>query len=246
MNSREREFALQVAQQLVSGDLDASLTPSFSFVAANGKPGACDMRWFRSAEGDLLAIICTERKDNAGISITNAAPAPWQDAESELVASDEQVIWLEHRGPDTSVNGDHEFDLVIDATPVPKWKPLVRHPAPLARHAPTLAEAKEAESLSDTRFHSLGKTFGVIYFGLEDEDHEEMDGYVRVDTDGRVDLVMDDPEAGIATTIADVGPRQVASNAYLLANAFARERGARINRHEVLLATDISQPAAVA
>lgn len=88
------------------------------------RTGDCEFSAFH--DGDITVLICSELAANAGPSITNAAPAPWESAQDETELRG-TVIWVEHYGPASDGRIEHAFDLVTaDAHRVPRWQHLAR------------------------------------------------------------------------------------------------------------------------
>lgn len=100
------------------------------FSPERGRDGRCLLSIY--AEGDWSVVICSEFAGNEGQSITNAAPAPWEAAEDEADLA-QNVLWLEHYGPDSDGRREHVFDQVtLDSSRRPCWKRVATIPTVVA------------------------------------------------------------------------------------------------------------------
>ena len=117
-NNVPTEVLKNAIRAMLAGDLEETL---LSYDPERGRSGHCTMRVYQ--EGDCTVLVCTERRDNDGMSITNAAPAPWEAAEDEAPLGS-NVAWLEHYGPESGDGrAEHVFELVtLDVARTPRWK----------------------------------------------------------------------------------------------------------------------------
>lgn len=125
----------QAVQAFVAGQLECT-SERIDFDSPNCS-GECEMRYFRS--GAHLVIFCSDIQDNPGTSITDAAPAPWEAAESALAGHGDQVTWVEHRRDQKGEEVEDVFDQVTVRGRVPSWRritmPAVGEPQKQAKAA---------------------------------------------------------------------------------------------------------------
>jgi len=107
--------------------------------------GRCRVRiYLPEEERDAPVVVCTERRDNPGMSITNAA----ERIAAEVISSHQlptPLVWIEHyqEGARGTTEDPHSFDLVLfshyqienlhpylgekrQRIGEPSWKPLDR------------------------------------------------------------------------------------------------------------------------
>lgn len=121
------EVIQSAIRALVGGELTAT---TLSYTAGRGVDGECNL--FVYEEGDFTVLICSERAGNPGLSVTNAAPAPWQCAEDEISLR-EKVIWLEHYGPASDGRDRHDIDQVtVDRMGTARWRRITSLPVSAA------------------------------------------------------------------------------------------------------------------
>ena len=114
-------------KQFLQGSLESTCLPAHAYEAQNGRAGICEMRYL--VISGKLVVFCTEIAENEGISITNAAPSPWEQAEDVIDIAYDSTIWIEHTGPQTSGrHQDHTFELLtVERSGRLNWKHLSRH-----------------------------------------------------------------------------------------------------------------------
>jgi hypothetical protein len=127
----------QAVQAFVAGQLECtSERIDFDSPSCSGE---CEMRYFRS--GANLVIFCSDIDDNPGTPITDAAPAPWEAAESALAGLGDLVTWVEHRREPKGSDVEDVFDQVTLRGRVPSWRRITM---PAASSAEPQKQAKAA------------------------------------------------------------------------------------------------------
>lgn len=229
---RERDAIKAAIAAVVGGQMDAI---AHEFETEEGRAGTCPLRLYR--EDGVLVLICSHGTDATGISVTNAAPAPWEQAEHEHAeAGDELVIWLEHV-PSLGDRGQsrHQFDRVVMETAARglqgtvKWRALGIHDGPEA------PEAQRGVDESDSPYLIRGNAHLDLFFMLaeigEDDDLDEEEAessrtsFVKVSLDGTVNSATLSPERTAFIDLDEVQPRVRAKQAYALAVEFAARTG---------------------
>lgn len=121
----------QIIQSAIDAFVAGTLSPTLlPYGSDRGVSGECDL--YVHQLGEFTVLICSERADNPGASITNAAPAPWECAEDE-VALTEKVLWLEHYGPGSDGRARHDFDHVTaERGRNARWRRVASIPATAA------------------------------------------------------------------------------------------------------------------
>lgn len=127
----------QAVQAFLAGQLECT-SERIDFDSPNCS-GECEMRYFRS--GAHLVIFCSDIEDNPGTSITDAAPAPWEAAQSALAGHGDQVTWVEHRREQKEGASQDLFDQVTLRGRVPAWRRIT---IPEAVQAAPQKQAKAA------------------------------------------------------------------------------------------------------
>ena len=228
----ERDAIKAAIAAVVGGQLGPI---AHEFETEEGRAGTCPLRLYR--EDGVLVLICSHGMDATGVSVTNAAPAPWEQAEHEHVeAGDDLVIWLEHV-PSHGDRGQsrHQFDRVVMETAARglqgavKWRALGIHDGP---EAPVQQRGVDE---SDSPFLIRGKAHQELFFMLAEEgevddldDEEEgssRTSFVKVSLDGAVDSVTLSPERTAFIDLGEVQPQVRAKQAYSLATEFAARTG---------------------
>lgn len=108
-------------QAFLTGSLESTRYTQY-YDIPGGKEGCCEVVYL--VQADTVFIFCAASVSNTGLSITNAAPAPWEAAQEEIAALWSRAIWLE-----VGQSSSHEltFDRVEVRNNQPKW---VRLPSP--------------------------------------------------------------------------------------------------------------------
>lgn len=108
-------------QQFLNGALEGTRYTQY-YDVPGGKEGCCSVVFL--LHDDVLYIFCESSADNTGMSITNAAPAPWEAAQEEISEQRAREIWLE-----VGESGAHQptFDRVELRNNQPRW---MRLPSP--------------------------------------------------------------------------------------------------------------------
>ena len=102
-----------------------------------GREGHCDIEARKLAAG-RVGIIATERKDNPGMSITNAAEYVATAVCKHLGIYPQKLVWIEYYGyPPPAGLPKRTYDLVTFAQITPLHKPFF--------HAPAWAPMKEED-----------------------------------------------------------------------------------------------------
>lgn len=229
---RERDAIRAAIAAVVAGELPSQ---PHAFETDSGREGTCPLRIFRA--GGVLVLICSHGDGASGMSVTNAAPAPWEEAEHEHAeAADELVVWLEHV-PSLGDRGQprHQFDRVLVETTARgiqgavKWRALGIHDGPEApdpqrgadeSHGPFLVRGNAHEDL----FFMLAEAGEVD--DLDDgEEGISRTSFVKVSLDGAVDSVTLSPERTAFIDLSDVQPRVRAKQAHALAAEYAARTG---------------------
>lgn len=229
----ERKAIQGAIQAVLDNRLDTSL---HEFENDQGQEGSCELRSFRSA--GVLVLICSHVPGAQGISITNAAPAPWEQAEDEICdASDNKVVWIEHSctsRPDGQVS--HQFEQVIpisDSRGGVKWKPVGIHTTGAATQGDDLDEAIAPFDVHGTQSHQL--LFGLEDEGVEldaDDDVEDVDAgssYIKVTARGEVEIVVLPENRATFVDLEDVQPKERVIHAQALAARHAASYGVRVD-----------------
>lgn len=83
----------------------------FQFTGRGSVPGICSLEIIVLAD-DRYVVICSERADNTGPSITNAAE--WIAAQVCVrhKIAPEQLVWIEHYPPSPTHGLNQDWDLV--------------------------------------------------------------------------------------------------------------------------------------
>lgn len=229
---KERDAIKAAIAAVVAGELPSQ---SHAFETDSGREGTCPLRIFR-AEG-VLVLVCSHGEGASGMSVTNAAPAPWEQAEHEHAeADDDLVVWLEHV-PSLGDRGQprHQFDRVVMETAARGLQGTVKWRALGIHDGPETPEAQRGVDESDSPFLIRGKAHQELFFMLagegevDDLDDEEEESsrtsFVKVSLEGSVDSVTLSPERTAFIDLGEVQPRVRAKQAYALAAEFAARTG---------------------
>ncbi len=105
----------------------------FDFRGFRGYVSCCGLHVEQLDDGRTL-VICTERPDNPGTSVTNAAEIIASRVASQLALDPAKLIWIEHYPPSKLHGESEDFDLVTFGSIVhdgihtvfddPCWRPV--------------------------------------------------------------------------------------------------------------------------
>ena len=228
----ERNAINGAIQALLANGLDGI---RHEFEDEQGRGGECELRVFRAKS--VLVLICSHLGGAAGVSITNAAPAPWEQAEDEhLESGDDRVVWIEHSAT-TRTDGQvsHQFEQVIpaaDSRGGVKWKQLGVHIVGGTRTPEITGD------LEDVSFEIRGNRRDRLLFAVEEDgaDIDDDDGladregsYVQVSARGDVEIIVLHPDQTDFVDVGEVHPQEFAVRAQALAMEHAANNGVRVN-----------------
>jgi hypothetical protein len=83
----------------------------FAFRGLHGRPGVCDVEFVRLSDGRTL-VICAERDDNPGASVTNAAELIATQVCQHYQIDPAALVWVEHYPPGRAHGKTPDWDRV--------------------------------------------------------------------------------------------------------------------------------------
>jgi hypothetical protein len=92
----------------------------FEYRGFHGFPSLCELELIPLADGRLVAIA-TERSDNPGTSVTNAAELLASQVCDQFRIDPDPLVWIEHYGYGTSLFPERGYDRVTFARTDVKW-----------------------------------------------------------------------------------------------------------------------------
>lgn len=122
--SEKEQAVLDIAiAALVDGALDEDAV-ELGYATFDKRTGRCRVRAYH--QDQISVVFCTEIDANPGVSVTNAAPAPWHAAATWFDLH-EHAVWIEHYGPESDGRREHTFERVsVDNTGTPVWNHVRR------------------------------------------------------------------------------------------------------------------------